>query len=59
MNNIIGYIDALLQGWVYKPEGPLYKLSVCCRLDGQREVMVTANEFRADVAAAGYSDGLV
>lgn len=35
----------------------MYKLSVCCRLDGHSEVMVTANEFRADVAAAGYGDG--
>ncbi|HEY0832498.1 MAG TPA: sulfotransferase [Azospirillum sp.] len=52
-----GMADGLIHGWVADPDRPARRFSVTLTVDGRPLATVTADRFRADIAAAGVGDG--
>jgi hypothetical protein len=50
-------IDGQAEGWAYDPSRPDARLTVEIRVDGALVAVGVANQFREDLALAGYGDG--
>lgn len=49
--------DDTVQGWAIHQSNPKLRLEMTIRIDGAREYLVTAGQYRGDVHDAGHGDG--